>query len=217
MRATMIVLADKQPPTFTWDATVARYRNNQTGRFVSEKTVLAVVESYAKNVAAQIETHTQKFIEGKTTLQQWQQAMAKEVKNAWLVQTMAGRGGAQAMTFSEYGRLGARLRFQYARLNEFALAIKEGNLTPQQILYRARLYANSTRTGYYDGMTAAKRAAGYVAEARFLRPGESCEDCIAYAARGKVPLGTLPEPGQQSACNVNCNCVKEYYRAEEIL
>jgi hypothetical protein len=41
-----------------------------------------------------------------------------------------------------------------------------------------------------------------------------CQDCINYAARGIVPIGAVPMPGQRCACRSRCKCRIEYLRQQ---
>lgn len=199
---------------YTWDRAISRYRDKATGRLVSEGKVLSTIERFNDTtIRDNINSITGRFLDGRIDLSTWQQQMAREIKDGWLINAMAGRGGKNAMEFSDYGRLGGRLRFEYDRLNQFALKIKDGELSAAQIRANALLYAGGPRVGFFDGKTAAKRDAGFVAEQRFLRPGESCSDCIDYAGRGRQPIGSLPEPGEQSECQRNCNCDKDYFKS----
>jgi hypothetical protein len=199
---------------YTWDRSVSRYRDKETGRLVSESKVLSTIERFNDTtIRDNIGGITDRFLDGRIDLPTWQQQMAREIKDGWIVNAMAGRGGKNSMEFSDYGRLGGRLRFEYDRLNQFALRIANGEMTAAQIRANALLYAAGPRVGYFDGKTAANRDAGFVAEQRFLRPGESCADCINYAGRGRVPIGSLPEPGEGSVCQRGCNCDKLYFKS----
>jgi hypothetical protein len=117
------------------------------------------------------------------------------------------------MTQSDYGKLGATLRFQYRKLREFAEQIKAGLLTDKEILARAALYANSARTSYYDGLDRAKQAAGYTEEMRVLGLAEHCDDCPPLAGFW-APIGSLPRIGA-TQCITNCKCTKVYRRPGE--
>jgi len=197
---------------YRWDSEAARYRSRDTGRFVAETTIRNDIERFNTTVIrGNLQDITSRMLDGRITLEQWQGQMASELKDAWGVNVRVGRGGASQMTPADYGRYGGRLRYEYQQLTRFAVEIKTGNLTPEQIQFRVGLYANAPRVGYCDGQTSAHTAAGFIFEARFLNPGESCQDCISYAAQGKVPIGTLPEPGVGSVCQRNCNCEKRYY------
>lgn len=196
---------------YRWDNDAARYRSKDTGRFVSESALRADLDRFNSQVVnTSLQDITDRMIDGRITLDKWQEQMAAELKDAWGVNVRVGRGGAAQMTAVDYGRYGGRLGYEYNRLNAFAVEIQMGTLTPAQIKARASLYANATRVGYWDGQTAAFRAAGFTEERRVLNPAEHCGDCIGYAAQGWQPLGSLPEPGTQSVCQRNCRCTKEY-------
>jgi len=201
-------------PTYTWDSNAARYRSKATGRFVSEKAILADIERYNERaVSDAVGELTDRLIDGRLDLADWQRRMAREIKDSYVVNLQVGRGGVAQTGFSDYGRIGGRLRFQYQKLNDFAAEIQLGDLTEAQIRVRARMYAMAPRTAYFDGKTAAKIDGGYTHEARKLNPAEHCEDCITLAALGRQPIGTLPEPGDGStACRTNDKCEKVYYK-----
>jgi len=195
---------------FTFERRTGRYRNNATGRFVAERTLRGLAEKFSDFTAQNMRRHTERFIAGEIDLPTWQDRIAKELRNSYLVSTQIGRGGKNAMTPADYGRIGGRLRFEYRKLNQFALEIKAGMLTDAQILARVQLYAPGARTAYYDGLTAAMKDAELTEERRVLNPAEHCEDCVGYARMGWQPIGTLPQPGTMSRCLHNCQCTMEY-------
>jgi len=201
---------------FEWVPAAGRYRNKATGRWISEAAVRREAERYHdKIVTPRVDVLTRKMLSGQASLSDWQAAMRSELRESWKLTYTAGRGGRTAMTFSDYGKLGSRLRMEYRYLNNFAQEIKDGKLSEAEILRRAKLYAEGARTGYYDGLTAAMKIAEMVEERRILGPAEHCGDCLAYASQGWQPIGTLPEPGEDCACGHNCKCTKEYRTREE--
>ena len=196
---------------YIWDNDIGRYRSRATGRLISESAILFDLSRFNKVVIQEnLLTHTDKLLNGNITLEQWQTRFANELKDAWRLNQMIGRGGKSQMTQADYGRLGGRLRFEYDRLNRLAIEIKAGMLTEAQIRARVGLYANAPRTGFYDGLNAANIAAGFTEMRRVLNPAEHCPDCEGYAAQGWVPIGALPMPGEQSVCLRNCKCTVEY-------
>lgn len=205
---------DLASPTYTFDPTAGRYRSKATGRFVSEKAILSDIERYNETVLADaLEDLTKRMLDGRLDLASWQRQMAQEIKDSFIVNLQVGRGGKNATSFSDYGRAGNRLRFQYQRLNDFAAKIQLGDLTPAQIIANARMYGLAPRTAFFDGVTSAKYAAGYVEERRVLNPAEHCSDCIQLAGLGWQPIGSLPEPGDGSTvCLTNDKCTKQYRR-----
>lgn len=191
-----------------------RYYSSWNNRPVRDETVRRAVEDFNNRFLKQdLKANTEKLLDGRWSLDKWQRENAKAIKEAWVVNVRIGRG--PNIDFSDYGRAGGRLQFQYRKLDQFAQEIKAGGLTPAQIQARIQLYANAPRTGYYDGLTAAKVAAGYVSEQRFLEPGKSCRSCIEYASRGRQPIHTLPPPGTACECGPNCRCTLRQYREGE--
>ena len=204
------LVAELQREGFRWDTTVARYRDNRTGRFVAESRILETAEGFANFTQRNMGNITQRYLDGRIDLNAWQSAMRQEIKDAHLVNAMAGRGGRNAMTQADWGRSGARLRQQYGYLDNLAWERYNGTVTDAQMMTRAKMYSGASRTSYYDGKTAAYQAAEFTEERRVLNPAEHCADCIAYAGLDWQPIGSLPEPGQASQCLSNCKCNKEY-------
>jgi hypothetical protein len=198
---------------FVWDSGISRYRDKSNGRLIAERDIISGIELFNTDVIKpNVNSITERFINGSIDLPTWQQQMARELKDGWLINSMAGRGGKNAMTPADYGRAGGRLAYEYRKLNEFAQRIKAGTLTPAQIRANAALYAAAPRTGYWDGQTAAMIAADYVAEQRFLGDTDHCETCIELANRGRQPIGSLPEPGTVCEGKRRCGCTKRYFK-----
>lgn len=195
---------------YVWERATARYRDKATGRFISEGTLVNLAESFTGFTQDNLTRITEQMTSGKLSLADWQRQFAQELKDSYIVNSQIGRGGRNAMTQSDYGRIGQRLRGEYKYLNNFAQEIADGKLSPAQIQARVDQYAAGTRKAYYDGRTAACKAGGFTEERRILHPAEHCEDCIGYASKGWQPIGTLPEPGESSQCRNNCKCEKEY-------
>ena len=211
------LLAELQREGFRWDTAAARYRDNRTGRFVAEQTIKNTfielgegTNSFAGYSQRNMTNITQRYLDGRIDLRGWQKAMRNEIKDSHIVSATAGRGGRNAMTQADWGRTGARLRQQYGYLDNLAWERYNGTVSDAQMMNRAKMYAGNNRTAYFDGKTAAMKASEMTEERRVLNPAEHCADCIAYAGLGWQPIGTLPEPGQGSACLSNCKCNKEF-------
>lgn len=200
---------------FRWDSQAARYRDNRTGRFVAETRILDVAEGFAEFTQLNMERATGRYLSGAITLIAWQGIMRQEIKDAHLVASMAGRGGRDSMTQGDWGRAGARLRQQYGYLDNMTWERFNGTLSDAQMLQRAQMYSSASRTAYYDGKTAAYKAADFRQERRRLNPAEHCQSCVVFAGLGWQPIGTLPPPGQQSECLSNCKCTMEFRTAFE--
>lgn len=197
---------------YRWEPDSGRYRDLATGRFVAEKTITNHIDHYNDTIVKErTRDTTQRLIDGTLTLDQWHTRMARDLKDAYIVNLQIGRGGRAATQFSDYGRVGGRLAFEYRKLDEFAQQIKAGEAgSAAQILNRAQQYAGGPRTAYFDGQAAAKDEAGLTEERRVLNPAEHCGDCVGYANEGWKPIGYFPPPGTGSQCGHNCRCDKEY-------
>jgi len=214
MRAFVLELAETGSKGYRWLVTAARYQDIATGRFVAEKTVLRRVDKMndEKVVSVKIGAITDRFIKDKGyKIQNWQEDMKRQLKDAFIINATIGRGGKNAMTPQDWGRVGGRLAYEYGRLNNFAAQIAKGEYSPEYIKNRASLYAGGPRTAYFDALTRAKAGAGMSEERRILEPGaDHCGDCPDLAAMGWQPIGTLPEPGVGTECGHRCRCSKEY-------
>ena len=199
---------------YYWDGKKGQYVSKWNGQPVKNSTVLAHVERFNLDyVQSNIDGLTQRFIDGKIELSEWQTKVALELKQAHVINLQIGKGGQANTTFSDYGRIGSRLRFQYQRLNMFANQIATGipsEMTTGQIKYRASMYAKSVRSSYFAGLTQAKREAGFSEEHRYTTSTEPCDNCVATEQRGWQPIGTLPDPGVDCLGYTNCKCYKEY-------
>lgn len=159
-----------------------------------------------------IDQLTQRFVDGSIDLATWQKRVSSELKQAHVVASVLGRGGREKMTYSDWGRVGGRLRSEFRYLDNFAREILSGQLTAALIVARAASYIDGARRSFFAAKTASEAENGAEWEQRFLGAGESCDDCLFYASMGKQPIGSLPEPGERSICGNNCQCVKIYGR-----
>lgn len=121
------------------------------------------------------------------------------------------------MTQADWGATGRLIRDQYDYLRNLSKEIADGTQPLDgRLLVRADLYADASNTTYSTMQTRGFIEQGYDEERRVLETGaDHCDDCLDYANQGWQPIGTLPEPGQESQCIVRCRCEKEYRRSTE--
>jgi len=190
----------------------SEYIWNSNGRTVSPAKIQNELDKLVDGYYDNVRRLGERLDNGNLTVAQWQGKMRQEIKEVHRRQYIIGRGGREAMTQRDWGRLGSDLRWmQYGSLDGFALDIADEKLSLAQIQARAKMYVTSSNKQFWRGRIEAKKAAGFVEEQRFLNPAEHCDDCIGYAGVGRVPIGTLPEPGEKSECRANCKCEKRYY------
>lgn len=159
--------------------------------FVAEAAIEAELERHQLAMARTLETLTRDLYAGEMSVAEWETAVALELKNASLAQSMFAVGGADNMGASDYGRVGQTLREQYEFLDGFAKDIATENVTEGQAITRIDMYADATEQNYWDAWRA--NAEG----------GEGLED---------LPLlETSPRDGD-TQCLTHCRC---YIRTNE--
>ena len=208
------VLSTRLDAAWFYDQRTGRYRNEK-GRFLSQKAVEALVDGRIDKLDTTLRRVTKMMAEGNITLDQWQGSVREAIKAAHIQAAIIGHGGRDSMGASEYGRIGQRLRSEYAFLQNFANEILGGRISAPMAVARISLYAHSVRGSYWQGLELRKQSEGYGMMRRILDPqAQHCSDCPAYAARGIVPIGTLPMPGQRCACRARCRCTVQFYRQQ---
>lgn len=163
---------------------------------------------------------TTAFHEGRIAPAVWVEQMSTNIKRLHLQNRALGAGGWDRLTQADYGAIGGRLRVEYQRLGDFAVAIQNGDSSIAQSLNRVNMYAGTARRQYWQSLESRQLAPpGMVTlEKRNLGRAEHCDDCVEYYNMGWQLIGTMPEPGDGSACMSNCQCTKEYrqVRSEEV-
>lgn len=198
-------------PGYRYDRRVARYRSEVSGRFISWRDVASALNEYLRVGTDRISSISERLINRNITLADWIMEMQKEIKRSHLVAAALGKGGWDRLTAADFGRVGASIRDQYRFLRQFVEQIQVGQQKLNgRLIWRSQLYVRSARAFHTEFERKQVSSAGYSEERRILGQAEHCEDCIEYASRGWVPLGTLPEIGIASKCRQNCHCHFEY-------
>lgn len=200
--------------SWRYDPISGRYRG-ANGRFLSQRAVEALVDGRINKLAAALRRYTDMLSRGDITLDQWQLSVREALKLTHVQAAIIGNGGKDSMGPAEWGRIGQRLRAEYAYLQGFARDLLDGRISPAMALARIGLYAEAVRGTYWEGTTIRQEKQGYSLMRRILdSQAKHCQDCLDYAARGMVPIGSLPLPGQRCACRSNCKCSVKYFRQQ---
>lgn len=208
------VLATRLDAAWSYDSNSGRYRDER-GRFLSFKAVEALVDSRIDRLEQSLRRFTTMLADGSITLEQWQGSVREAIKAAHIQAAIIGKGGRAGMTNADYGKVGQRLRQEYAYLQGFVKALMEGQVSVPMALARIGLYARSVKGSFWEGGQLRQQEQGYGLMQRILDPlAQHCNDCLAYAARGIVPIGSLPLPGQRCECRARCRCSVRYYRQQ---
>jgi hypothetical protein len=149
--------------------------------------------------------------------------MAGEIKNLHTSAAMAGAGGMAAMTPQDYGRVGARLRFEYERLAQFARDLKDRQFTAGALMARVDMYVNAASASHEAARRDGAVRNGFDEERNLLGASErhcSAKDrknatrpgCVEETARGWVAIGMLSPVGHR-LCISNCACSLDFRKS----
>lgn len=200
--------------SWRYDPISGRYRG-ANGRFLSARTVEALVDGRINRLGAELRRFTRMLSDGDITLDQWQGSVREALKLVHVQAAIIGNGGRETMGASDWGRIGQRLRVEYAYLQGFANDLLGGRVSVAQSLARIGLYAQSIRGSFWEGTAIRSEKQGYTLMQRILdSQAQHCQNCLDYAARGVVPIGSLPLPGQRCECRANCRCSVKYFRQQ---
>lgn len=209
-----VIMSSRMDAEWSYGRAIGRYRDSK-GRFLSESSVQSLVDSRINRLDRNLRKFTKMLADGAITLDQWQGSVREAIKAAHLQAAIIGHGGKDGMGNAEYGRIGQRLRREYAFLQGFALDLLEQRTSAPMALARISLYAQSVRGSFWEGASIRKEKQGFSLMRRILDPiAQHCSDCLSFAARGMVPIGSVPLPGQRCACGARCRCSVEYFRQQ---
>jgi hypothetical protein len=150
---------------------------------------------------------TEMLQQGGMSMTQWQKQMRQLVKDNHLIAYAAERGGWQNMTQSDYGRVGAIVKYHYGRLDDWAQQLHYG-VAPRdgRMLARADLYEEAAYSTYAAMDHRSAALAGLTEEFSDLeQSAQNCQGCIEANAMGWQPFGTIPPIGQRD-CGARCRC-----------
>lgn len=195
---------------FGWDDNSRRFRNLETGRYVSERQVRDGVDRVADLMSARLGQSSARFRAGEITAAQWQSDMLATIKEGHISAALAAYGGRDAMTPAAWGTVGQLIRREYAYARAFAADVLNGRQRQNgRMDARARLYGQSIR-GTYENIRRRESAnAGLRYERNVLHASESCRECLSASGQRWVPIGTLPPVGSRT-CRSNCRCTLAY-------
>lgn len=195
-----------------YDRRVQRYRDKATGRFLGESALHNLIRQNQNQMGKAAQQVARELVNGKTTVGQFALQMRKVLKELHIGNYLLGRGGTKSLKASDYGKIGGILSREYAYLRGLCRDLALGKVTSGQFLQRLGLFVSQSRNTYEYARRESHQAAGFMYERRVRHALESCAECIAYAARGWQPIGTLPAIGTACSCRANCKCSFEYRR-----
>lgn len=198
-------------PEWSYDTTLARYRNQRSGRFLSQADALALTQRSITQAQRDLDGLMDQLDQRVLPLDQWQRQFAALIKQMHLAQYILGRGGLARTTPADFLELARLLKAEYRYLDSFGRDLSTGQLSLAQAKARARLYLAKSRLSYWAGHQQAQKQGPMPTEMRrLLAPVDHCPECLRYAQAGWVPLGQLPLPTVDCSCQSNCRCRVDY-------
>lgn len=205
-----------------WEERIGRYggyRDTATGRFLSQESVVGLVNESIDKIIAEVSGLAGSIARGDIAVDAWQQTMRNLIKQVYIWHGELAGGGRGNMTPEYWGVIGGRIRGQYRYLDNFARQLAAGQLTEGQIRSRSTMYINSARQTYWAIRTRMARKRGYTEEKWITKGDEAvCGPCTEAGAMDWQPIGTFAEPGSgtvipgETFCEglTRCRCEKEY-------
>jgi hypothetical protein len=195
--------------TFRWNERAARYVA-PSGRYVSRAAVRDALDAALDHSAQTIRALTEGLRTSAVALPDWRLQMAREVKSVHLASAALAKGGWAQMAPADLGRVGQRLREQYAFLDRFAAEVESGaQRRDGTLVRRADLYIQAGRGTFHATEQREMGLRGMTEERSLRHAGDSCPGCVDEAARGWVALGDLVPVGARD-CLGRCRCAVSY-------
>ena len=195
---------------YSWIKRTQQYRRIKTGTPVSRASILKKLDRSINGRDERIQKHVIAAMEGRISPNSFGVMEHLLLKRQALQSVALVSGGWDQLTQRDYGRVGAMLRGQYAKLAALTEEIAAGTVSPAQAMNRTHMYLGETRSLAIsvEREHLPLPAAGKTRiERRLLDPAaQHCRQCPEYYRSGWQPAGTLPSPGQACDCMGNCRC-----------
>lgn len=200
--------------SYTYDRNSGRFRSLETGRYVSERRIRDAVDAVADLASRRMGEAAARYRAGQITISDFQAAMLQAIKDSQIASALLAYGGRQQMDPSRWGLVGQQIRVQYQYARQMTADVLDGRQRLNGRLDgRARQYGQASRSLYENIRRQQARIDPAVQyEANHLHASESCAQCKAQSAQGRVPIGTLVPVGKRT-CRSSCRCTLSYHRS----
>jgi hypothetical protein len=184
------------------------------GRKVSRMAVRDEIDQLTEYTSKQAASIAKKYQAGKITIAQFELQMRDLLKSAHIISASVGKGGRARMTQRDWGRVGAKIKWQYRYLERFAKKVARGGISEAAIASRSRSYASAiyisfART-FKESQTEFVQDGKNPARVRLITNSkEGCRECADDEARGWVSVDDLKLLGER-LCGDFCRCDLEF-------
>jgi len=207
-------MASDPLPGYTYNPDTQRYRNLNTGRFVARREITNLLDAQVSSAESRLHELATAYHEGRIAPSVWVEQMRTEVRRLEIQQISLAKGGFDQLSQRDFGRAGASLREQYARIIGTAQDVQDGKVTLPQLLNRIDGYVGEGRKLYYqtqrDNAGTGDADMTTIARRRLDPAAAHCPQCPEYYDRGWVMAGEVVAPGESCQCGSHCRCSVDY-------
>lgn len=196
-------------PGYLYEPATSRYRSAQSGKFVSRADITDLLREQVQSAEARLHDIATAYHEGKISSTSFVDLLRTEQRRLTLQNIALAKGGFDRLDQRSYGKAGASLRQQYAKIIGTAQDVVDGKVSLPQLLNRIDGYVGEGRRLYFETERENKPEAPEdmtTIERRQLGNADHCDDCISYYEQGWQVAGVLPSPGNACKCQSHCRC-----------
>jgi hypothetical protein len=199
-------------PPHDYDLRFKKYRKD--GRLVSRLAVRGEINKLTDHIAKESAKIAKQYQAKEITLFEFETLMRDLLKSGHIIAASVGKGGRALMTQADWGRVGAKIKWQYGYLTKFARKIGRGSISEIATASRAKSYASSifvsySRT-YMDAQTEIVEDGKNPERCRLITNSEEgCVECATDEAIGWMSIDDMGEIGSR-LCGDFCKCDIEF-------
>lgn len=187
-----------------YDKSTRRYRDYDSGRFISRNAIYKEVERIADHTSRKLVALSNQLRDGELTVSQWQSETRDALRPAHTLAAQIAGGGKAQMTPTDWLIVARDVKAQYRYLNNFAAEIAAGSPIH---MGRVRMYAQAVRHTFQRFELHRAKQAGIARAEWVVTVGENCAGCL--QAQGVYLIENVPVIGSHQ-CLTNCRCFIEY-------
>ncbi len=166
------------PSPWTYDDASHRYRSTETGRYIGKTQLIELRDTFIDSQRSEMDRLSAQMASGDITVQRWTLDTWSTIRETYIDEYAAGRGGRHILTQQDYGSIGGMMSNQSTYFKRFAEQIKNGELSEAQVRMRSQMYIDSATQAFERGRS---------------------------RAQGVPQLPAYPGDGQ-TQCGSNCKC-----------
>lgn len=196
---------------FQWSRALLSYVVNSSP--VARVLPKAGANAVVANSAFAIQDATLRLQQGALDLDEWTAIMRRSITNQEVAVEALARGGWSQVRPSDYVRASQRVEAQFGFLRGMQERIVAGYYGPtleaNGILNHASQYSGVARASYENVLMQVGKESGHDGAERVKGANDHCDDCVEWAALGRIPLDEMMDnyPIGASVCGGRCHCI----------